>query len=587
MPPCDLYQRYSQTTTIATLTPRDSRWSACLRVIEGHTYWVRSVGFSSHGRWIVSASDDETVRTWDSRSGNLLNTMESNGRSAGISPDNQRIASGSRDGSIDIWNATSGALISRLYSQSEDMQNVQVRSVAFAPDGRTIIAGIAFVTERRSEPQPPSGTILMWDLIDGKCLRAAQVPAKFEVIHSVAYSLDGASIVTASDDGLVRTWDLMLSVLQTLRGHTAKSYCAAFFPNGTKIASCSADRTTRIWSVGAAACMKVLEGHEGNVTCVAISSPGDRIASGSHDRTVRLWDAHSGECLAVMQDHTDRVCSICISSDGSRLASASEDHTIRVWDLQAATAGFDRMLGHTTGTMIVCCAFSPDGTQLASSDMHGTIVFWDNALLRNADRSHCSDSGALDTRCSPQEDAPSNFSRSEMWTPYKSMRWGHSRIDRVAFSPDGTMFAVCNRYSVGIWSIAGFTFLRRIKVGMENIEVVLWLGFSSDSTRIYACFNNAGAKHVTWSCTTGEVVDNPVDSRNLAPMEVQFCEKKGWIIEQVTGRKLCWLTDSKRASRISRGRLKAEACHGTYYAAGSPVGRVTILDLCALVKSEE
>jgi WD40 repeat protein len=37
-------------------------------VLNGHTHWVRSVAFSPNGKHIVSGSDDNSVRVWDSAS---------------------------------------------------------------------------------------------------------------------------------------------------------------------------------------------------------------------------------------------------------------------------------------------------------------------------------------------------------------------------------------------------------------------------------------------------------------------------------------------------------------------------------------
>ncbi|WP_435367797.1 WD40 repeat domain-containing protein, partial [Staphylococcus aureus] len=47
----------------------------CLHTLYGHTNWVRSVAFDKDGRIIISASDDKTIRVWNSSTGASLQTL--------------------------------------------------------------------------------------------------------------------------------------------------------------------------------------------------------------------------------------------------------------------------------------------------------------------------------------------------------------------------------------------------------------------------------------------------------------------------------------------------------------------------------
>jgi WD40 repeat protein len=64
--------------------------------------------FSPDGRRLVSASADNTVKVWDTATGQELLTLRGQGGlvwSVAISPDGQRIASANQDGIVRIWEA--------------------------------------------------------------------------------------------------------------------------------------------------------------------------------------------------------------------------------------------------------------------------------------------------------------------------------------------------------------------------------------------------------------------------------------------------------------------------------------------------
>ena len=76
---------------------------------------------------------------------------------------------------------------------------------------------------------------------------------------------------------------------------------------------------------------------------MAFSPDGTRIASGSADKTVRLWDAATGQPVGQpLTGHTDAVSSVAFSPDGTRIASGSDDKTVRLWDAPPANPSASR-----------------------------------------------------------------------------------------------------------------------------------------------------------------------------------------------------------------------------------------------------
>ena len=95
-------------------------------------------------------------------------------------------------------------------------------------------------------------------------------------------------------------------------GHDHNVSSVVFFPSGDLIASCSRDKSIKIWEVATGKeerettnwfnmifsclgyCTKTLYGNSEWVRSIDISDKGDLLISGSHDKTVRVFDVAKG-----------------------------------------------------------------------------------------------------------------------------------------------------------------------------------------------------------------------------------------------------------------------------------------------------
>ncbi len=116
------------------------------------------------------------------------------------------------------------------------------------------------------------------------------------------------------------------------KGHTGAVLSVAWSPDGQQLATCSTDKTVRVWDTPTGRCTNTLQAHTGAVWSVAWSPDGQQLATGSDDNTVRVWDTTTGRCTNTLQGHTGAVLSVAWSPDGQQLATSSTDNTVRVWD---------------------------------------------------------------------------------------------------------------------------------------------------------------------------------------------------------------------------------------------------------------
>ncbi|KAJ1302484.1 hypothetical protein OPQ81_002802 [Rhizoctonia solani] len=266
-----------------------------------------------------------------------------------------------------------------------------VSSVAFSPDGESIVSGswdhtghidnVYSVSYSHLDSMIASGSydrsIRLWNASTGQQV-GAPLDVHYDQVNSVAFAHGTNLLVSGSDDEMVRLWDTQSGkpASPPFKDHTGSVHSVVFSPDDARLVSGSGDTTIRIWDIErGTTVLGPLKGHTGSVRSVAFSPNGSLIISGSYDHTLRLWDVRSGSLTAKpLEGHTEPVSSVSLSPDGVYVASGSYDKTVRIWDLRKGHP-VDKPFEEHRGS-VNSVAFSPCGGRIASGSHDKTIMIW-------------------------------------------------------------------------------------------------------------------------------------------------------------------------------------------------------------------
>jgi RNA polymerase sigma factor (sigma-70 family) len=296
----------------AVLNPKVKFWDVATgrpRALEGPTGGFE-LAFSRDGAILATVNERPPgVKLWDVATGKERSHLHDGRRHVDhllFSPDGKTLVTVGNyeqarfDPMVKLWNVTSGK--ERMSFQTKSHQvDFAICSIAISPDGKTLATAgetLHGAAGRGKPIEPIVGTVKLWEMTTGK-LRAT-VEAHTSNVH----------------------------------GHTGRVCCCAFSPDGQTLASASDEHTVKLWDLATGKERAILKGHPDRVRALAFSPDGRFLASGSLDGAVKIWDMASGKV-----QHTIKVLGGCsllaYSSDCKILAAKSGDDATQLWELPA------------------------------------------------------------------------------------------------------------------------------------------------------------------------------------------------------------------------------------------------------------
>jgi WD40 repeat protein len=304
-----------------------------VRRLVGHTNTVTRLLSTPDGRWLISASNDRSVRYWDLQ-------VEAKGEEAIVLNARAREDAIKRKSSkvpppIEAKLAVQEA--ARVLTGHKDW----VLGLGLSADGNTLVSG------------DDKGDVIMWDRPNAKEVRRWKVKGW---VWALALAPDASSVCVSERVHLVfdsgrhqglKLWDAQKGeVKHDLTKAMAKEMpiaAAAYSPDG------------KVLAVGRGG---EVDGNNGKVT---------------------LLDAADGKKLRELTPgHLNGLTDIVFSPDGKHVLSSGRDTVVRVWNV--ADGKLVKELGAPRGGQfkdwIHAVAVSPDARWVAAADMAGQVQMW-------------------------------------------------------------------------------------------------------------------------------------------------------------------------------------------------------------------
>ena len=195
-----------------------------------------------------------------------------------------------------------------------------------------------------------------------------------------AFSPDGA-LLAVPNGGAVFLFDANSGqLLRHFRGRAGRVCSVAFSPNGAILAM-GDEEVVSLWNPRSGDFLQDLPGHaRGFIYDVAFTRDSKRVASCSSDKTVRVWNVVTGQQVHVLSCKAE-VFSVALTPDGRLAVAGTADGRVHGWSMDTGAEQFVK-LGKQGGTVSV----SEDGKWLANGT-NGEVKVWKIADLANKDPS--------------------------------------------------------------------------------------------------------------------------------------------------------------------------------------------------------
>lgn len=376
----------------------DCSTGECLEVLgEGiHCNRLKTVLISNNAKYAIAAPGDDfrNIYVWDLQNAKLLYTLKTPFKGIAISSDSSIIVATSqnkmfRDShevfntQIQIWDLPIGTL-RIIHDISKEIGDRRIGSLALSADSKYAVNTVG-------------GSLCVWDLQNGKCLREFFEPSCGHII-SCTITPDCRIAVTGELGNAVRVWDLQGSIPLTVCRQVESINKIRISRNRSQILTETSSLSVGVWDIETQIIKNELKWGEddagwtsypgGSVPQIRALQPlaDEHYCIIGRSMSLQLWNISDKSPVSVLLTKPSGsgawIFDLNITADGSRAlwnnTRTKEDKRIGVlmgWDMKSGQA-FESIDGHRD-THIIASALTSDGRMAITTSFDKTLRIWD------------------------------------------------------------------------------------------------------------------------------------------------------------------------------------------------------------------